>query len=353
MKRVHDHKRILIAPLYWGLGHATRCIPIINALITHGFEPVIASDGGALELLRKEFPKLKSFELPSYNISYPKKGNSFKWKVLTSSPHILKTIKRENAIIKTLVETEHIDGIISDNRFGVRHPSVPSIYITHQLKVLSGKTTWLSSKWHQDIIKKFDECWVPDFGGDANLSGILGHIKKPTFSIKYIGALSRFKKEKRPETIDILAVLSGPEPQRTQFEEKLINLFKKGNKQITLVRGIVEDQQKITKIGEIVLYNFMTTDELQNTINSSKLLVSRSGYTTIMDLAKLQKKVVFIPTPGQYEQLYLAKMLSDKKIAPAFSQDSFSLSDLKWEANYSGFSNIEQHTDFKRLFSLF
>ena len=132
-------KRILVAPLNWGLGHATRCVPIVNALISQNLEPIIASDGLALDLLKKEFPKIEAFELPSYNITYSKKAKGFKLKLLKDSPHLLKTIKREKKVVESLIEAENISGIISDNRFGVRHKQIPSVFITHQLRVMSGQ----------------------------------------------------------------------------------------------------------------------------------------------------------------------------------------------------------------------
>ena len=139
-------KQILVAPLNWGLGHATRCIPIINALIANGFQPLVASDGNALSHLKKEFPQLKLIELPSYNITYSKKGSGLKFKLLKDAPKILKAIKAENKIVQGLVTSKAIDGIISDNRFGVYNKHIPSVFLTHQLNVLSGNTTWLSSR---------------------------------------------------------------------------------------------------------------------------------------------------------------------------------------------------------------
>ena len=300
-------KRILVAPLHWGLGHAARCIPIIKALIKYNFEPIVASDGGALELLKKEFPNLLAFELPSYNITYSKRANRFKIQFLKTLPRILRTIKKEKSTVEQLVKKERIDGIISDNRFGVRHNLIPSIYITHQLNVLSGQTTWISSKWHRDIIKKFDQCWVPDLDTDTNLSGVLGHSKQGLPNVKYIGPLSRFEKEKLDKTIDILVILSGPEPQRTQLEKKLLLEFRGKKESVVFVRGVIEDKQEVACLGNIRLYNYMTSKELEYAINSSNLVISRPGYTTVMDLAKLNKKAVFIPTPGQFEQLYLAE----------------------------------------------
>ncbi|SDG89278.1 glycosyltransferase [Winogradskyella thalassocola] len=350
---MNSKKRILIAPLNWGLGHATRCIPIINALIENGFEPVIASDGIALGLLKKEFPKLSAFELPSYNITYAKKANGFKIKLIKDSPHLLKTIKREKKVIETLVETEAISGIISDNRFGARHKAIPSVFITHQLRVLSGNTTWLSSKLHQNIISKFNECWVPDHMGSTNLSGDLGHPKNYVAPVKYLGALTRLKKLDIDTEYDLLVLLSGPEPQRTFLEEKLLRDLKHYTGSVLFIKGKVESEQQKTVMDHIVIYNYMTSNELEIAINKSELILSRSGYTTIMDLEKLEKKAFFIPTPGQFEQEYLAKRLCSEGIAPYCIQDDFDINMLSEIENFSGFKSQEYELNYKKLFSLF
>lgn len=347
------HKRILVAPLNWGLGHATRCIPIINALLECGFEPILASDGAALDLLKKEFPNLKAFKLPSYNITYPKNNNSFKFHFLKKLPSIIKTIRHERLFISKLASIEKIDGIISDNRFGVWHTKIPSVYITHQLNVLSGNTTWISSKLHQKIIKKYTECWIPDFEFGPNLSGTLGHPKTKLKNLKYIRPLSRFEKQNIEKTIDKLVILSGPEPQRAQLEIKLLKLLKNEKEHIVFVRGIIENEQKVESFGNISKYNFMISTELEDAINSSKLVISRSGYTTIMDLAKLGKKAIFIPTPGQFEQLYLAQQLDENLITPCVFQNELNAKSLKSNSKYSGFESFESTTAYKNLFDLF
>lgn len=350
--QVHK-KRILVAPLNWGLGHSTRCIPIINALLAHNFEPLIASDGLALELLKKEFPELKAIELPSYNITYSKKANSFKLKLIKDSPHLLKTIKKERKFVEGLVEEEGLDGIISDNRFGVRHSAIPSVFITHQLRVLSGSTTWLSSKLHQKIISKFNECWVPDHSGETNLSGDLGHLKRFLSSVKYLGPLSRFKTLDVELSYDLLVLLSGPEPQRTYLQEKLLKELKQFQGSVLFIKGKIETQQQSELFGNMTICNFMTSNELEMAINKSKLVLCRSGYTTIMDLAKLEKKAFFIPTPGQFEQEYLAKKLNAEGIAPCCSQDAFKLKMLSEVENFSGFRSQKYEVDYERLFRLF
>jgi uncharacterized protein (TIGR00661 family) len=346
-------KRILVAPLNWGLGHATRCIPIINALITHNFEPIIASDGVALELLKKEFPLLEAINLPSYKVTYSKKGKNFKLKLLKDSPKMLKAIKAEKAQIKDLIKTTQIDGIISDNRLGVYSKKVPSVFISHQLNVLSGSTTWLSSKMHQHIIKKFDECWVPDVSKEPSLSGRLGHLENFSIPLKYLGVISRFNPISIEKKYDLMVLLSGPEPQRTMLEEHLLEELKTYKGQLLFVKGKIEAEQSIQQNSNTTVINFMRSEALEIALNESEMVLSRSGYTTVLDLAKLGKKAFFIPTPGQFEQEYLAERLDEKGIVPYCSQEHFNINQLERIENYKGFDAITSETDFKVLFSLF
>lgn len=346
-------KNILIAPLNWGLGHATRCIPIIKALEGNGFTPIIASDGIALEMLRKEFPCLQTVELPSYEIEYAKNGANFKWKMLKNTPKMIEAVLEEKKIVKKWVKEFNLIGIISDNRLGVFNKKVQSVFITHQLNVLTGNTTWITSKLHQQVINKFDECWVPDFEDEPNLTGKLGHLKKPLFKLKYIGPLSRLERKELPIQYDLMVILSGPEPQRGFLEgilnEKLVDF----NGKIIFIKGKVESEQKKEQIGNILYYNFMTTPELEQSFNESKMVLCRSGYTTVMDLAKLRKKAFFIPTPGQYEQEYLAKKLKKNGLVPYAKQDNFEIEDLETISEYKGLQIEEKPIHWKNLFCLF
>ncbi|MBP1839293.1 glycosyltransferase [Formosa algae] len=346
-------KRILIAPLNWGLGHATRCIPIINQLITHNYTPIIASDGIALALLKKEFPEVETVELPAYDVTYAKKGHFFKLKLLKDSPKLLKAIKAEKKATKAIIETHNIDGIISDNRLGVHSKKIPSVFITHQLQVLSGNTTWLSTKMHQRIIEKFNECWVPDHENEPSLSGKLGHLKGIEIPIKYLGPLSRFERQNTNAIYDILILLSGPEPQRTLLEDKLTEAFKTDSRRILCVRGVIEKEQTTITEGNVTITNFMTGKTLETALNASKIVLSRSGYTTVMDLSVLGKKAYFIPTPGQFEQEYLAERLDELKLVPYCKQDDFTVDKLEHIHDYNGLNGQNTTANFKDLFNLF
>ncbi len=346
-------KRILIAPLNWGLGHATRCIPIIRELIDQNFEPVIASDGPALDLLKKEFPDLEHHSLPSYNIQYPKYSLLFSWKLLTQTPHILRNIHAEKKVVQHLVQTKNISGIISDNRWGVRSKNVPSVFVTHQIKVFSGFTTWMSSLIQQNYIRKFDECWIPDISDYPNLSGKMSYPKNTDFPIKYLGIISRLEKKIIPKEFDILVLLSGPEPQRGILENLMFEKLKVLDVKMLMVRGVIEEKQVLEKKDNFSVYNFLKTEELEKALNSSNLVICRPGYTSLMDLAKLEMPAFLIPTPGQYEQEYLALRLKKLKLLPSCSQKSFKVHYLKEVANYKGLASFTTSTGLSGIFTLF
>ncbi|HIP49372.1 MAG TPA: glycosyltransferase [Lutibacter sp.] len=323
LKNLPKEGKILVAPLDWGIGHATRCIPIIQQLINQNFTPIMASSGKSLVLLQKVFPNIESISLPAYDILYAKNPKFFTLKLLVQVPRLIKTYKTEKKKIDKLVSENKINAIISDNRFGVFHEEIPSIYITHQLRVLSGMFTSITTFFHQKIINKFDVCWVPDVASSTNLSGDLSHRIKTKIPPIYIGVLSPLVKEELPIKYDILFLLSGPEPQRTLLEEKIKSQFHLLKKRVCLIRGVIEKEVHKSQKDKVTTYNYLLGKDLNKVINQSQLVVARSGYSTIMDLVKLKKKAFFIPTPGQTEQLYLAEYLKEQGIAGFSLQKEF------------------------------
>jgi len=318
-------KNILIAPLNWGLGHATRCIPLIRKYIAKGDNVIIASDGQALELLKKEFPGLTFEKLPSYNIHYGTTSFLTKVNLLSQVPKIWKVAQQEKKVTAQLVNKHNIDLIISDNRFGVISKEVKSVYITHQLRVLSGLTTQISTFFHRQVYKQYDEIWVPDFEKDGGLSGRLGHLKNSKLNIKYIGVLSRLKKQKLSKKYDILAILSGVEPQRSILEKELLQKLAGYQGKTALVQGVVSENMRQSTINNIDIYNFLTADKLENILNESEIVISRSGYTSLMDYYILNKKILIIPTPGQNEQVYLGQYFEQKGLGKCQKQSEISL----------------------------
>lgn len=349
MNHTRKHKKILIAPLNWGLGHASRCIPIIQALIDDGFEPILSGDGASLELLKQEFPELVSYELPSTEVSYSENGNLLRFKLLMQVPKLLNAVAQERKVIEDIHKKEGLSGIISDNRFGVRLDEIPSIYITHQLNVLSGRTSALSTRLHHQVIQKFHECWVPDFETNE-LAGALSSYrqeparkfhenKKANTLIKYVGPLSRFSAHPQQKKWSILAILSGPEPQRKLLENKLLHELKSHAGKSMIIQGLVGPKQKSVIHGKTTLVNYLLANELRDVIEQSDLILSRSGYSSIMDLYTLQARAFFIPTPGQFEQEYLATHHKESGNATFCKQSEFQLSRLFDTEGFEGFKH--------------
>ena len=320
---------ILVAPLDWGLGHSTRCIPLIKELLAMGCNVIIAAEGAQENLLKQEFPQLKFVQLPGYRISYTSVKRLFALKIFGQLPKILRAIRFERKWLENFLANNNIDAVISDNRYGLHHHSILCIFITHQLTVKAPFE--IAEKFIQllnyRLINKFNECWVPDFKGEENIAGALSHPKKlPAVPVKYLGCLSRFKKENsETEEYDLLIVLSGPEPQRTVFEHKVLSELQSFKGNALLVRGLPGSDEILQSTENITFENHLSAIEMQDAFNKSKLIISRTGYTTVMDICKLQKKAILIPTPGQTEQEYLALHLSEQGWCITFNQNNFSL----------------------------
>lgn len=330
-----EQKKILVAPLNWGLGHATRCVPVIRALLALKAEVIIGGDGMALSYLRKEFPHLENIQIPDLKIRYPKSGGFLLYFALRL-PKLFSHVKKENSLLKKIVREHKIDGIISDNRYGLFHKHKPSAIITHQLYI---ETPAFKKTLHA-IIKKmnnrFSATWVPDIPSKPNFSGRLSHSNQVLPKMKYIGVLSRFTKQKE-QTIThrkVLVVLSGPEPFRTNLEEILTKELLALNYKAMIVRGIIQEkQQKKNLSQQLRVVNYLQADELQLETQQSEFIIARSGYSTIMDLLALNQKAILIPTPGQTEQEYLSEHLSGSPLFVFAAEDNLDVEKQLKELN--------------------
>ena len=328
--------RILVAPLDWGLGHATRCIPIIQELIRQNCEVTLAGEGAQEILLKKEFPSLAFLSLPGYRIRYAGTSRNMLWKMIKQIPGIQNAIEFENNWLKKKVKELGFDAIISDNRYGLYHKKVPCVFISHQLLI---KSPW---KWtekilqmqHYRFINRFTECWVPDLEGTINLAGDLSHPhKKPKPPLQYIGHLSRFINTGTAEKKNhLLIILSGPEPQRSIFENIIINQVSRYNGSATILRGLPASVSFIPSTDSIHFYNHLPAEELNQEMEKAAFVIARSGYSTVMDAKALKKKCIFIPTQGQTEQEYLAGNLFKKQFSFSALQRKFSLDSALEEA---------------------
>lgn len=344
------HKTVLIAPLDWGLGHATRCMPLIDLLLQKNHRVLIAGNGDSFFLLKEQYPNLKFYALPGYNISYPS-GKNASVHALMQTPKVLNTISKENKVVAEIIANENIDLIISDNRYGVRNATVKSIFICHQIALQAPNSMHFMNpfflKLHLRQIHKFDAVWIPDAENENNLSGKLAH--DITFKIPhtFIGVQSRFANYIAEKSFideldfEILVVLSGPEPQRTFLETELKKKLQNLSVKVVLVKGRTLEQ-KIETENNITTINYLNTNDLFVALQKAKTIICRSGYSTIMDLAVLGKKAIFIPTEGQTEQEYLAEMLSQKKHAVLCKQNTLDIENaLKQLDSIDGFTQYE------------
>ena len=302
-------KNIFISPLDWGLGHTTRCIPIAKELHNRGHKISFGVNDEQKFLLEQELDFGNYIQFEGYNIQYPR-GGSMAIKMLLESPKILKRIRTEHNELQVLIDKYKFDLVISDNRFGLHTQKTPCIYITHQLNIQSpGLIKNQLHKIHGKYINRFTHCWIPDSEGKINLGEELSHGKLHD-NCSYIGTLSRFNQKATTENedIDYLAIISGPEPQRSEFERIIIHEFKKLPKNKCAIVVGKPLSKKHESIENILYFSHLNSIEFFKLICRSKKIICRPGFSTIMDLSTLQKPAHFIPTPGQTEQEYLAKL---------------------------------------------
>ncbi len=315
-------KSIFIAPLDWGLGHATRCVPIIKELLKEN-KVILGITPLTKPVFDEEFPNLETIELPAYNITYSKLLPLWV-KLGTSYPKISGIIKKEHQLLDKLIDEKKLDVVISDNRFGLYNKKAHCVFMTHQLFLKAPVFENFAQSINKKYILKFNNIWVPDFEKEQeSLSGELSHGKHYHSHVKYIGPKSRLSDvifEVEKNKYDYLILLSGPEPGRTTLENELLKKVENSNKKIALVRG---SKFKIhdSRLERIDVFDFPKKEELKKLILSSNTIICRSGYSTLMDMYLLeQKKLILIPTHGQSEQEYLAKYWHQKFGAKIISE---------------------------------
>lgn len=325
--------KILVAPLNWGLGHASRCVPFIKKWLAEGHEVVLAGDGESLLLLRKQFPQLRFIPFAPLRLRYSRRSRQV-WAIVRSIPAIVLWALKDHHLLKILVRDEHFDRIVSDNRFFFYSRQVESIYITHQLHILLPKGwRWaepIASRMHARICMRYNKVWVPDVEGtgdsfppSATLAGRLSHLTPTELQqsglqnkVEYIGPLSRFENYTPYRTQQVeyhtVCVISGLEPQRTLLEKEMFKRYQNSEETVLVVRGVMNVPNTRITQRKMTIVPSMDDNTLAMALINAKHIVVRSGYSTIMDLKALGvlHKAELIPTPGQCEQEYLALLHS-------------------------------------------
>ncbi|MEZ5047244.1 MAG: glycosyltransferase [Chitinophagaceae bacterium] len=324
-------KKILIAPLDWGIGHVTRCIPLILFYKSLGHQIDLACNENQRCIIEAYTDDIDFIPLKGYQISYAKHKSLFNLKIVLQIPKIVSSIIQEHIFLKKLVKESKYDLIISDNRYGFFHRKIKSHIITHQLQIQAPNSfsMMLINGINRFLINRFDSCWVPDYH-DAAMSGQLSN-NKGIQRIAYLGNLSRLQLlENLSIQYDILILLSGPEPQRTLLEKKLIEQLPK-NKRIAFVRGCITTTN-LPNIGHVSFFDFLSGTALNQLICQSACVICRSAYSTLMDLIKLNKHAILIPTSGQTEQEYLANHFEQQNWSMQAQQENLDL-----EKSYADF----------------
>ncbi len=343
INKIIDRPRVLLAPLDWGLGHATRCIPIINVLNGHNIEVFIAAEGAVAKLLQKEFPTIVILPLKGYKVNYSRSKGFFFIKMLSQFPGVFASIITEKKWLKQIVTQYKIDAVISDNRFGLHLSKTPCVYVTHQLFIQTGNQLLnkIAQKINYYFINKFDECWIPDAEGINNLAGKLSHpAVLPGKPVKYLGILSRCKKIITEKKYELLILLSGPEPQRSIFENILLAQLKNMKGTIVLVRGLPGIEKKLpVENKRLVVHDHLPAEALNELMQQSVNIIARCGYSAIMDLVAMQQKAILVPTPGQTEQEYLGNYLMERKLFFTCAQETFSIQQALESARLFNFTS--------------
>lgn len=348
---------VLVAPLDWGLGHATRCIPLVRALERAGHGVVICAGGAGARLLRAEFPHVTVEDIPGHAMTYTRRRALLPLWLLAQLPLFLRGMRREAMAARRLARAHGAGLIIADGRYGFRAPDIPAVFVTHQLDIIPPGPAWMRALMtpvlralNARALRRFDEIWVPDFPAEDNLSGALGHPESPSAApagrVEYIRPLCRFRPDDASWTrgawrvpvakvsasavlprLELLAIISGPEPQRTLLEERLLEALAILPGTRVLVRGVpgaatTRDAARAVRYGEMNVFDHVPGTRLARMIDAAESLVCRSGYTTMMELAGLgARNVLLIPTPGQPEQEHLAEHARAHGLAAWRDQD--------------------------------
>ncbi len=237
------------------------------------------------------------------------------WNIAQQMPRILYAIRAERWAVERLVREQGIHGIISDNRYGCFSPQTNNVMLTHQLhlRVPSRLLEWAANAMLRRALAKFDLVWAPDFKGEPNLAGELAHDESPVHrNVEFIGPLTRMQYMDRELEYDVAVVLSGPEPQRTILEQRLMEQAIVLPQKFIFIQGKMKSKKHYYAADNVEVVSYLTSKDLNDVLLASEIMVCRSGYSSIMDLAALGKKAILIPTPGQTEQEYLADFFARK-----------------------------------------
>lgn len=350
---------VLVSPLNWGLGHAMRDVPVIRTLIDRGHEVTIAACGNSLAALQREFPDCRFIRFEDYPAPYSS-GRLFLPKLALYFPLLLKAVAQEREESRRIISRGQYDLIISDNRLGVYSPQVPSLFITHQIHYNLSPLLWplalLTSALNRFHHRRFDRIIIPDNPpGPLSLAGKLSRTDSPAERLRtyYAGIMTSIPRRESPCDLDYLVLISGPEPQRTQLEKILLPQVRDLEGESVVLLGSPQQNPDSTSSGQCSIRTYVSNEEKAALMNRARCIICRSGYTTMMEIAELQKRAgLFIPTPGQPEQEYLSSYY--QRNGWFFSRSQYLLNlteDLRIARDYYGFPQMSgTEENMRRLY---
>ena len=344
--------KILVAPLDWGLGHATRCVPIVKEFLRQGAEVELAVVKANAGFFREVFPELRQRVAPGYNVVYPKYGFNMALWLLKNSAHLNAVMRYEKRYAEEMVERHGYDVLFSDNRFAFFSKKAYSVYMTHQRRIAFPPALaafeGVGIRWHRARMRNFDEVWVPDVETAPGYAGALSHLpsrgERASFGVggapvvRFVGPLSRFDApcsgasrvagSLNAGKYRVVAVISGVEPARTQFENRLRDILRDVPGEHLMILGKPQAPRRHWTEGNIEFVTHLPTGEFARAVRDADWVISRGGYSTVMDMAYLGAKCVFVPTPGQYEQVVLARDLATAGYAVSIPANRLSVESL-------------------------
>lgn len=296
-------QKILYAVLDWGYGHVTRSIGIIRELVAQENHITLACNSEQELLFKSYFPDVNYVQLEGYQLSFGGKGN-WSWDLWKQRRSFLKTIQLEHHFVNDFCQKNDIDVIISDHRYGFYSGQITSIFVTHQLHLPISNFFFFIQAWHEKQLRKFSTIWVLDDKQSCLAGKLSKSIQHP--SLCYIGWKSRFLKQGHvPVKFDYLIVISGPKPYSEQFLDEILLKLNFTDKKVAIIHPI--SVKILTQSNNFTLFKTENLREQDQLFYESETIISRAGYSTLMDLKILDKKGILFPTKGQKEQEYLAE----------------------------------------------
>lgn len=300
-------ERILVSPLNWGLGHVSRTIPIIEALLQNENEVIICCTNAQRELYFSFFPDSIYEDFPGYPFQFKGKGN-WSWDILRHLNKLKHFLNEEQKLVQQLVHKHQATILLSDQRYGFKNKDTKNIIISHQPRLPISVWNVFAHVWNTRLLFDFDELWIPD---DQNhtFAGKLSHSNHK--NTHYLGPVSRFNDFTKYEEfqLEYLAIISGPEPYASQFYKEVVAFLrrKKVPSAIVIPSSVMIEDKLPSFIKKHIQPDKRTLELL---LQKSNIIISRCGYSTLMDLHFTGHHALLVPTPGQMEQSYLATLHS-------------------------------------------